>query len=148
MTATLSQRVKGQETTVLWVRGGNLETSLVDNQDFEFSPKLEIKEQGYLGEKTNRHDEIYNGVKFNGTMHIHTQDFFNFQQAIVKRAKRQTPDVQFNITDVLDFPNGQTPSITVPDAKFGEQPVTTRSRGDYVTVKVQGAADDYLLTTS
>jgi hypothetical protein len=143
-----AQRIKGQEVQILFVRAGVLEDTLTDTQDFEWEPKLELKEVGYLGEKSNRHDEIFNGMKFDGTLHLHSQDWFVFQQAIVARAKRQTPDVVFNVSSILNFPNGQTPSLLFPDAKFGAQTHAVRSRGDYVTVKVAGACDDYFLTTS
>jgi hypothetical protein len=139
-----SQRVKGQETQILYTRGGVLEDTLSNTQDFEFELKLELIEQGYLGEKSNRHDEIFNGVKFTGTLHVHTQDWINYVGAIVARAKRQTPDVIFNITSVWNLPNGQTPAVLIPDAHFGPVPHGMRTRKDYVTVKIEGAADDFL----
>lgn len=148
MVQPLSQRVKGQEVNILFVRGGNLEETLTDTTDFEFGPKLELKEQGYLGEKSNRHDEVFNGMKFSGTIHLHSQDWFVFQSAIIARAKRQTPDVVFNISAVLQFPNGQTPSVLLSDCKFGPQTQAVRSRGDYVTAKLEGACDDEGVTTS
>jgi hypothetical protein len=143
-----AQRLKGQEVSVIYVRGGVLEDTLTDTKDFEFEPKLELKEQGYLGEKTNRYDEIFNGAKFTGTLHLHTQDFFTFQNAIIARAQRQTPDVVFNISAVMNFPNGDTPTVLLPDVKFGENPTKIGSRGDYVEVRVTGACSDYDASTS
>lgn len=143
-----SQRIKGQEVQLLLVRGGALEDTLTDCQDFEFEPKLEVKEQGYLGEKSNRHDEIFNGVKFTGTLHLHSQLWFTYSMAIVAKAKRQTPDVTFNISCVFSFPNGDTPAVLLSDVHFGAQPHGIRSRGDYVSVKIEGACDDLSITTS
>jgi hypothetical protein len=145
--ASIPARVKGQEVQILWVAGGNLQDTLTDTKDFEFGPKLEIKEEGFLGETTNRHDEVYNGIKFSGTLQLHTQDWFGMQQTIIQRARRQQPDVVFNVSAVLDFPNGQTPSILISDAHFGPQTQQVRSRGDYVTVKIDGAADDFTYTS-
>jgi hypothetical protein len=145
---TVPQRLKGQETQILFVRASALEDTLTDVTDFEFEPKIELKEAGYLGEKSNRHDEIFNGGKFTGTLHLHTQDWFNYQQAIIQRAQRLTPDVVFNITTVLLFPNGDTPTVLLPDVHFGPQPHGIRSRGDYVSVKIEGASDDYIPTLS
>jgi hypothetical protein len=143
-----AQRIKGQEVQVLFVRASVLEDTLTDTKDFEFEPKFELKEQGYLGEKTNRYDEIFNGAKFTGTLHLHTQAFFTFQQAIVQRATRQTPDVVFNISSVMNFPNGDTPTVMLPDVKWGEQPVKVGSRGDYLEVRVTGACSEYDSQTS
>jgi hypothetical protein len=33
--------------------------------------------------------------------------------------------------------------VTIPDAKFGAQPLSISSRGEYVKVKLEGMADDY-----
>lgn len=145
---SVAQRVKGQEVTVLFVRGGNLEDTLTDTSDFEFEPKIELKEQGYLGEKSNRHDEIFNGAKFTGTLHLHEQSWFTYQSAIISRAQRVTPDVVFNISAVMQFPNGQTPTVLLPDVHFGAQPISIRSRGDYLSVKIEGASDSWNPQTS
>lgn len=143
-----AQRLKGQEVQVLFVRAGALEDTLTDTQDFEFELDIELKSNGFLGEKSNRYDEIFNGVKFNGTLHTHTQDWIPFTVAVVQRAKRQTPDVVFNITTVLSYPNGQTPNVLLPDVHFGAVPGSIRSRGDYMTLKIQGACDDFVPTTT
>jgi hypothetical protein len=141
-------RIKGQEVSILFVRATVLEDTITDTSDWEFEPKLELKEQGYLGEKTNRHDEIFNGAKFSGTIHTHTQDWLTYQNAIIQRAKRITPDVVFNISAVLQYPNGDTPSVLLPDVHFGAQPISIRSRGDYVSVKLEGACDDWVVNTT
>jgi hypothetical protein len=44
--------------------------------------------------------------------------------------------VIFNITSVLSFPNGDTPSITMPDVNFGAIPHNTPDRADYLSVKL------------
>src|SRR5579862_8592571 len=116
-----AQRIKGQEVQVLFVRASALEDTLTDTQDFEFEPKIELKEAGYLGETTNRHDEIFNGCKFTGTLHLHSQLWFSYNQAIIARARRQVPDTVFNISAVWNFPNGDTPTVLLPDVHFGPQ---------------------------
>jgi hypothetical protein len=140
-----SQRIKGQEVTVLITDNGVLQNTLVDIQSFEVEAQFEIKSMGYLGEVSNRKDEIYNGCKFTIEFHLHTQDWFTFQADIKSKAQRINPNLIFNITSVLSFPNGQTPSITVPDAHFGPNPLSISSRGDYVKVKLEGEASDFQL---
>jgi hypothetical protein len=138
-----SQRIKGQETTILIVQDGALQAELTDVRNFEFELQTEIKSQGYLGEKTNRKDEVYNGVKGSFELHLHSQDIFTFQNAILDRAKRNTPDTVFNISSVLNFPNGETPTVLFPDVKFGPIPLNVPERGDYINVKVQFECDDF-----
>lgn len=143
-----SQRIKGQEVAILITTDGNLEDTLTDIQNFNLEAQFEIKSQGYLGEKTNRKDEIYNGCKFDFELHLHKQDWFGFQKKIKDRAQRNTPDTTFNITGVFSFPNGETPTLLIPDAHFGAQPLNISSRGDYVKVKLEGEADDFDTTES
>jgi hypothetical protein len=143
-----SQRLKGQETTILWTQDSVLQATLTDIQNFNVELKFELKEQGYLGEPTNRYDEIFNGCSFDMELNIHTQDFFNFRLAIKQRAQRITPDVMFNITSVFQFPNGQTPVQRLPDVFFGPNPTQIASRGDYVKIKLAGGCNDESTQTS
>ena len=131
-----SQRLRGQETSVLIVRDGALEDSLSDIRNFNFEFQLEVTSMGYLGEKSERKDEILKGVKGDMELHLHSSAWFSFVNAVLDRASRRTPDVVFNITSVLSFPNGDTPSITLADVKFGAIPHNTSDRADYLTVKL------------
>lgn len=137
------QRIKGQEVSVIIVRDAVVEAELVDIKSMSVELELETKSQGYLGEKTNRKDDIFNGVKGDMEMHLHSQEYFLFTSAIVDRAKRVTPDVVFNISAVLSFPSGETPTVLIPDAKFGANPLSISDRGDYVSAKFAFEADDY-----
>jgi hypothetical protein len=143
-----SQRIKGQEVTILIVQDSQLQATLTDIQSFNAEVQLEIKSQGYLGEKTNRKDYIFNGVKFDMELHVHTQDWLNFVQAVINKAQRITPDTVFNITGVFSFPNGDTPTMVIANAAFGPLPVNVNSRGDYVKVKLEGEADNFSAVTS
>lgn len=120
-----------------------MEAELTDIQSFNAELQTEIKSQGYLGEKTNRKDEIFNGVKFDFEMHAHSPDFFDFQAAIIDRAKRTTPDVIFNISGIFSFPSGDVRKLILPDVKFGPMPINVPERGDYVKMKFEGECDDY-----
>lgn len=137
------QRIKGQEVAILIVRDSVLEESLDAIQSCNIEGEFEVKSVGYLGEKTNRKDDIFNGVKFDLECHLHNQLYFKFLKALKDRAMRNTPNVIFNISAVLNFPNGDTPVILIPDCKFGSNPIAIPARGDYVKVKLQGEASDY-----
>jgi hypothetical protein len=138
----VSQRIRGQEVSLAIVRDGQLETELVDIQNFNYSVQSETKVQGYLGEPGNRTDDIFNNVKFDMEMNIHSQDWGPFIRAVVDRQQRRTPDVQFNISAILNYANGQTQSINIQDAKFGEFPMNVPARGDYIKIKLDGVADE------
>ena len=136
-----AQRIKAQEVSLVIVRDGALEAELVDIKNFNLAFQSETKIQGYIGEKSSRTDDVFNNVKFDFEMHIHSTDWGAFQRAIIDRQQRKTPDLQINISAVFFFPNGQTQTINIQDAKFGELPVTVPERGDYVSLKLDGVAD-------
>ncbi len=137
-----AQRIKGQEVSILITNAGELEDTLTDIQNFNMEFELETKSQGYLGEKTNRQDSIWNGVKFDFELHVHTEDVWSFLQAIHDKAQRLTPDTVFNISGIFTYPNGDQPEILLSDVSFGAVPVNIGSRGDYVKFKMQGTCED------
>ncbi len=114
-------------------------------RSFEVAAKLEIKEEGYLGEKTNRYDEIFNGVRGRLELHFENQDVFSLMTSIIDRAKRRTPGVQINVKATLNFPNGERPRILISNASFGELPFNFPSRGDYGTAGLEFQAEDITL---
>lgn len=142
------QRIRGQETAILISRDGQLESSLVNIRNFSFAYLLEIQSTGYLGEKSERKDEIFKGVKGSLELHLHNQDFMAFEKAILDRAQRNLPDLIFNITSVLSFPNGQTPTYVFPDIKFGEIPHDFPERAEYVTMKLDFECEQAIPTPS
>jgi hypothetical protein len=135
-------RIKGQEIEVLLILNGVLQDTITDVRSFEFAPQLEIKEEGYLGEKTNRKDEIFNGVRGRMELHFENKDIFDLMKAVIDRAKRRTPGTQINIKATLNFPNGDRPRVIISDVSFGEIPVAFGARGDYGTVGLDFQSED------
>jgi hypothetical protein len=137
------QRIRGQEVQLLITRGADLEDTLTEIQNFNFEPEFEIKSQGYLGEKTNRKDSIYNGCKGDFELHLHSSDWFRLLAAIKDKASRVQPDLVFNVVAICNFPDGTTPTVLFPDVAWGATPVAVSSRGDYVKVKMSFECDDF-----
>ena len=137
-----AQRIKGQEVAINIVVGTELQSTLTDIQNFGSSELYEIISKGYLGEKTERKDQIFKGVKFDMELHLHSQDFIDFRQAVNDKATRVSPDTVFNISAVMNFPDGTTPEVLFSDCSFGEIPMRVNSRGDYVSFKLQGECSD------
>lgn len=125
-----------------------MQNTLVDIQDFHVTAQFEIISKGYLGEKTERKDMIFKGVKFEMQLNVHTQDYLSFVKDVHDKAQRITPDTIFNITATLNFPNGDTPSVLLNDVSFGELPTDIASRGDYVAIKIQGECPDQTIQLS
>lgn len=137
------QRIKGQETEVLLVVDGVVQDTVTDVRSFEVASKMEIKEEGYLGEKTNRYDDVFNGIRGRIEFHFENSDVFDLIKSVVDRAKRRTPGTQINIKTTLNFPNGDRPRVLVSDCYFGEMPISFGGRADYGTFGLDFAASDY-----
>ncbi len=143
-----AQRIKGQEVQIVIVRDGSLEDTLTDIQNFNMEDDIELIQKGYLGEPSDRYDEVFKGTKFDFEIHTHSQDYLAFTQAIRDRAQRKTPDTIFNITAVFSYPNGDTPTRLLPDCHFGPIGDKVGSRGDYKTNKFTGAVGEPVDTLS
>lgn len=136
------QRLKGQEVQVQVIQGGQLSDAFTAVASFNDNMKMEVLEQGFLGETTNRHDDIFNGFEGTLSMQVSNQRWMTFQASIKARAKREQPDIVFNMVRTDFYPNGDTPSRTYQDVKFGAEPSNIASRGDYVTVDIPFSCDD------
>ena len=138
----MSQRIRGQEVELMAVVNGVPAATTTAVKSFEVAVKTEIKEEGYLGETTNRYDEIFNGVRGHIEFHVDNQAFLDIVLAIVDRARRRTPGVKINIKATLNFANGDRPRVLMQDCFFGEQPIGFGSRTDYGTYRLEFACSD------
>lgn len=138
----MSLRIKGQEVSVTVSAGGVLIAEFTDITQFDGTEKFRKLEQGYLGQTTNQHDDIYDGFDGNMTMHMFKDAFHDFEQRVKDRAKRITPDLVVNITATFVYPDAPVRRKFLPDVKFGPMNMTASARGDYVAVKLDFSCDD------
>lgn len=136
------QRIKGQETEILVLADGQAQ-SFTDIQSFEFSQETETLEEGYLGEKANRYDEIYKGYTFSMEMHNSSPELFNFLQILKDRAQRRTPGTTINIKTTLNFPNGDRSRVILNDAFFDASGISFGGRDEYGTTTIPGKGTDF-----
>ena len=136
----LRQRIRGQETELRMIKDGVLYDTITKITKANTELMLEVTSQGFIGGTTEEKDEIYNGVKFGFEAQLDGPEWFDMEAAILKRAQRLTPDVQFTLVMSLYFTDGRTRIIVIPDAKFNAIPLDVGSRKDYVTVKIDGEA--------
>lgn len=137
------QRIKGQEVEVLLVVNNIVQATITDVRSAEFAAKFDILQEGYLGETTDRYDEIYKGMRGTLEFHFENEDVFTLLQSIVDRARRRTPGTLINIKAALNFPNGQRPRIIVRDTHFGEIPFNFGDRAAYGSMKLDFGASDF-----
>lgn len=144
----MAQRIKGQEVSVLLIVDNVQQDTITDIKSFEVTFMTEILTEGYLGETTNRKDEIFNGVSGKMELNFENQDIFALFTSIIDRARRRTPGTQINVKAALNFPNGQRPKIYLNDVSFGALPMSFGSRSDYGTVSLDFEAPDARIVTT
>lgn len=122
------------------------EDGLTDIQSIEVELQNEILSEGYLGETTNRRDDIFNGVRGRAEMHLENQAYMEFANRVTDRSQRRTPGVQFNMLASLNFPNGQRVRVLMEDISFGPLPLRVGGRAEYVqgTVEFESATFRFL----
>ena len=133
----MAQRIKGQEVTITYVTPDGGADGLEDVASFEWEMMMEVLQEQYLGETTDRFDDIFRGVSGRTELHLEKQDFLEFQQQVQDRAERRSPAAGvFNASCSFEFPNGQRPRLTFENLFFDTQTMRTADRGSYVAVTV------------
>ena len=137
-----AQRILGQQVSLIIIQDSAPLQELDCIRSFSFTYELEMKDEGYLGETTNRKDSVFKGVKLDLEMHSTNGKTFDVIQAMIDKARRRTPGTVINIKAALVWPNGDVVRVTFPDVAFGDFPVNIGSRTDYVTFKMDGACSE------
>lgn len=136
-------RIKGQEVEVRIVEGGALLETLTEIQSFDVTGILEILNEGYLGETTNRRDEVYSGFSGSMVLHYSNKDVLKFVRRIIDRARRRTAGVVINIKATLRFPSGDRAQVLLKDCFFGQIPMSFGARNAYGTVNLSFEGSDF-----
>jgi hypothetical protein len=128
------QRLKGQEISIRIVEDGVVVDQIDSISTFNDEVKRELKEAGYLGEVTNRFDEILNGYGGSYEFHTRAAAWIRFDQAINDRATRVRPNLVINVIRTDLYPNGDSIIYTYQDVFFASTTGSIGSRGDYAKV--------------
>ena len=136
----MSQRIKGQEVELVLLLNGAPQQNFTLFRSLEIQWKLEIKEEGYIGETTQRYDTIFMGVSGRLEAHIDNAAVFNIINQFVDKARRREPGLRTNLKSTLNFPNGQRARIIVPEIEVGPIPLNFGGRGEYGALSLEYAA--------
>ena len=138
----MAQRIKGQECELMLVVDGVQQDALTDIRNFEVVPLLEIKREGYIGETTERRDEIFNGVRGSFEIHFETAAALDIVFSVINRATRRSPGTTINSKTTLNFPSGEKVRVLLSNMFFGDMPISAPSRSDYLTMKFDFECSD------
>ncbi len=136
----MSIPLKGQEVVVTIVADGQIQASITDVKSADFEFMLDLVTRSYLGQTSDRYDEVFKGFKVSLELNVETQEIFSLIALITDRAQRRNANsnIQINIQAILNFPNGDRPKIYGQDLFFAAIPLNFGSRTDYGTVKLDG----------
>lgn len=131
-----SPRIKGQ-AVLATVSGPVGIEDFTARSSLDLAAKMEILEEAYIGETTNRYDDIFNGISGSLEIHIERVTAFDFVERIIARARRRAAaSDQYNILVRFSLPNGTLKRLLFEDIFFGEVPINTAGRPDYVTMTI------------
>jgi predicted ester cyclase len=135
-------RIRGQEVTILISQDDELRDEISEISKFSFIDMLEIISRAYLGQKSEKKDTIFKGVKGSMDVDMSSVRLLQFADAVKKKAKRETPDVVFTITAVLSFPDGTSANVIFRNLAFGEIPTDVAGRAEYVKTSFSFECED------
>lgn len=142
----METRIKGQEVAIRLSVGGDVQNTITAIRDFNVQLDVELTDEGYLGETTNRKDEIFNGISGAFTVDPESQDLILLSDFVKRRAQRRADaplSRTINATVRFNFPNGDAPLVLVPDMKFGPMNIQVPDRGSYVSEPFSYATSDW-----
>lgn len=138
----LPLRIQGRDVQVIVVKGGAQQEPLTDVRSLEATFNIERKKENYLGERSPRHDETWEGVTGKLDLHVHSAGSLNLIKDLKLRAQRNLPNFQVNIIATFDFEDGPT-QVLFPDVKFGAIPLSVSGRSEYVGKSLDWGCDDF-----
>jgi hypothetical protein len=115
------------------VQNGKIVAELTDVKSFDVEFQMDVMKEGYLGEFTDRRDDMFKGISGKIEFHIENNAPFDFINAIVQRSQSRVKGTQFNVQSTINLPNGQVKRLLVNDIFFSNVPVNVSGRSDYVT---------------
>lgn len=133
-----AQRIRGQETILSILSGGELESEIESITETEFTHNLDLQEENYLSETSPRFDQIFKGTSFRLSGHMARAAILRFADKIVAKAGRQGGALRFDITTTFIF-DDEAYTIAFEDCSFGSVPFTSGSREDFVSWSLEGS---------
>ena len=130
----MAERLKGQECIVRFIKQGQIVQELVDVKNVEVEYMMDILEDGFVGETTDRYDDVYKGMSGSMTIQIEDATVYNFIIDIINRARRKVPMFQVDLLGVFQFSNGTTSKRLLADLRFGPFRESNGGREHFITI--------------
>ena len=140
----MAQRIKGEDVVVTFTGPSGPEDGLTDISNFEAEIQLDILKEGYIGETTDRRDDIFRGVTGSVDINMSSADYFRFLERVKDRAQnRGASDAQFEAQASFSFPNGERVRLSFENIFFANLPISVPDRASYVKSTISWECSDY-----
>lgn len=128
-------RIKGQEVVARITRGASVLQTFTAFRSIDVRYQLQVISAGYLGETTERKDDVFKGVSGTLELDMADQEALVFADFLVRRAQRkiEAASSRVNVTATFNFPHGQSPRLLLRNLAFGEIGFGVGGRDAYVT---------------
>jgi hypothetical protein len=138
-------RLRGQETFINLVVDGSIEQVWKALVDFTWTDDIEVQDEEFLGETSNRYDSIYKGTSFKASCQMESKAEQTLRRKIIEKAARRSGSAaRFDITYTAALPNGEQILVILKDVSFGQIETGTSSRSDYTTMSFEGSCSETL----
>ena len=138
----MGDRLEGQEVSIRVIDSGTMVASLDSITSFNDEMSSEIKQDGFLGEVSDRFDDIFNGWKGDFEAQFRRADVTNFQTRVQERQQRKAVTRVFNVVRTDLYPDGTSTVFTYVDVKWGAMSTSAGSRTDFVKLKTSFACSN------
>lgn len=141
-------RLKGQEIQIRLTQGRQLLRTLTAIETLTWTIMSDILRKGYLGETTERKDDIYKGSKVEFGFDAESKEPFVMVAALRDRMQKRTAaaNAQVNIMFTCNLADGTRPRILIPDLKFQDPSLAFANRESYAGFRFQCEAEDFQLS--
>ena len=133
----MATRILGQDSVVTIVQDNQPVAAIDSIKSLEITLQTEILKEQFLGETTDRRDEIFRGVAGKMEAQLSSDALLQLANAIVQRAQNRQSGTRINIKTTFQFPNGDRAMYVLPDVKFGNIPISNKGRTEYVEVSLE-----------
>ncbi len=139
-----AQRIKGQQVALAIIVDNALQTNIDTIQTAELEFEIDLMEEGYLGETSDRVDSVYKLTRVNVTGHTNSKAYVDLAVAIVNRARNRAGGaVRISIAGTFVYPNGDLQSLVLPDVFFESIPLSIGGRDEFVEFTLSGKSSDF-----
>ena len=129
------KRILGSDSSMVMTGPNGMERGFGAVKSFEWTIEIEPTEEGYIGEITNRFGEVLGGYSGAFEFHFENANPIAFYERVTNRIKENSNE-QFSFLSTFQFPDGVRQRVNFANIFFGNLPVVSGGKAEYVNGNV------------